>query len=518
MHKWNSLYEILKYPMEVIFVAYLMLGICNLITNPVFGIVYLIDNNYVQAIAELTIRAAQFLIVNFPLLFLIRIAARKGGSATSITSAISGYVVYLCATMYFASTALPSTSYSSILGISISHSEIPQLASGTHYPLQTGVFGIAIISFIAVMSFNRSRNHSEYSAFSFVSKEAVCTIRTVFYSLLAGIAMAYLWPFAIYAVQKIVSFITVDTTNPVNLMLYGITDRLLSTFGLGTMIRQPFWFGNNGGSWINLAGASITGDVNVWTAQYASYAVKGMAGRFITPYYILNIFAIPGMVWGMFALSTDKNERRKLRLLCVIATLSSWLGGTLLPLELMLLFAAPLLLAFHLIYTGLLFAVLQSLHIYLGYRTTSTSLISALPGTLSELMSYVSHPDLMPTLMKIGIAGAISAVIYFAVTIFFFRHLGGDLFNTGENDRMVRGTIKAVGGVENIKQVQANISSLTISLYDPTMLNVNLIRKLGAFRVYETRNGFRICYGQSSTMIRLGIIKTVKESIRTVND
>ena len=514
MSRWNSFYEILKYPLEVLFFAYAMIGVCNLITNPVFGISYLITNEYVQAVAELIIRAAQFIIVNFPFLFLIRLAARKGGSAASIISAVSGYITYLVATMYFASTELPSTSYSSIFGLSVSNSSVSALAGSTHYPLQTGVFGVAIVSFIAIVSFNRSRNHNENSLLSFISKETLCTIRTVFYSLLAGIAVSYIWPVVINAVQEVVSFITVDTTNPVNLMLYGITDRLLSTFGLGTMIRQPFWYGTNGGSWINVAGATITGDVNVWTSQYTSYAVTGMSGRFITPYYILNIFAVPAMVLAMCTLFTEKHERRKVFILSIIAVIVSWLGGTLLPLELMLLMLAPLLYFFHLGMTGLLYAVLQSTHVYLGYRHTSSSLIAALPGTLSEFLSYMTHPDLMMTLAKIAVFGAASAVIYFLFTRFYFKHLASDLFKTGDTERMVQGTIKALGGFENIKGTSSGLSSLTVNVYDASVLNLQLLKRLGAIRVYETRYGFVISYGQASTIVRRGIDRFIKDSTR----
>jgi len=517
MRNWHSFYEILKFPLEIIFFAVIIAGTGNLITNPAFGIADFINNDYIILLAEILQRTGQFLLVNFPLLFLIRLVARRGGSATTFISAITGYVGFLVATMFVADTSLPSTAFSSILGISINKSTLQHLSGSTHYPLQTGVFGAIIVAMITLWAFNRSRNRSEYGFLSFISKEVSVSMRTVSYSLIAGAVTAYVWPFVFMGIQKIISFITVDTTNPINLTLYGICDRLFGALGLGTLIRQPFWYTVNGGTWVNMAGASISGDVNIWTSQVTANAVTGYSGRFFTPYYILNIFAVPGMIWAMFSLYTDAMERRRMWVLCLIATIVSLLCGTLLPLELMLALLCPLLLMFHLMYTGVMFGIMHVMHAYLGYYSTDTTTIMAFPGTLPELIKYLQYPSMRQTIIIVAAAGAISFVIYFLVTRLYFRRLAVDLFDTGTKERMVRETIKAVGGIENVKMTQSSISALTISVYDPNKMNIDRLRKIGTYRVFETRVGYTICFGAASTMIRIGINDAMRESIRTVN-
>jgi len=518
MRNWHSLFEILRFPLEIVFLATILMGFGNLLSNPAFGIVKAINNENVTKVAEIFIQTGRFLVVNFPILIMIRMSARKGGAGTTFISCFAGYLAFLMATVFFAKTNLASTAYSSILGISINSSAITALKSGTHYPLQTGVIGVVIIVIITLLSFNRSKKRVEYGFFGFISWEAVCTIRTVFFSFIAGIAMSYAWPYVIAGIQKIVSFIAVDTTNPINLTLYGIMDGLLNSLGLGTMIRQPFWYGTSGGTWVNLAGASIAGDANIWTAQLAVGSINGMAGRFITPYYILNIFAVPGMIWALFSLYTDPIERRRKRLLAIVATIASVLSGTLLPLELMLLVLCPLLFFFHLGFTGILFGVLQSMHCYLGYNTTATLSVSALPGSLPEFLTYLSIPSLQGTLITITVVGIISAVLYFFMTRLYFKHMAIDLFNTGDKERLVDGTIKAVGGIENIKMIQSSMYQLTIQVYDPMKVDVMRLKNLGSYRVYETRAGFRIGYGAGSTMVRTGIAKNMRDSIRNIKD
>jgi hypothetical protein len=40
---------------------------------------------------------------------------------------------------------------------------------------------------------------------------------------------------------------------------------------------------------------------------------------------------------------------------------------------------------------------------------------------------------------------------------------------------------------------------------------------MGAFRIYESRAGYVICFGASSTMIRMGITSAMRDAIRSVN-
>lgn len=517
MRNWRSFYEILRFPLEILFIAAIMTGLGNMLTNPALGLSAYVTNEYVRAAAEVAITSGRFLIVCFPLLFMIRFVTRRSGSGTTIISALAGYAVFLAVTIFFTRGELPATAYSSILGISVTRSSIAGMNSAVHYPLQTGVIGAMITAGITNWAYVNSRRKNEYGLFSFISREASIALHMIVISALAGAAVSFVWPYLIAFVQRVIRFISVDTSNPVNLSLFGILNRLLGVMNLGTLIRTPFWYGNSGGSWVNMAGVSIAGDVNIWTAQLQANALVGMAGRFFTPYYVLNIFAVPGMIWAMYSLHTDAIERRRRRLFCIIATVVSMLCGTLLPLELMLVMLCPLLFAFHLGYTGLLYAVFQSMHVYLGYRSTDTSTITAIPGTLPEYFTYIQYPSLSRTLLYVAAAGLISMIVYFFVTRLYFRRLAIDLFDNGNRDHLVKGTIKALGGIENIKMTQSDISSLTVSVYDPNKADMDRLRRLGTFRIYESRAGYVICFGASSTMIRMGIMDAMHESIRSVN-
>lgn len=513
MRNWHSLYEILKFPLQMVMLALILCGIGNLIVNPSYGICTFVSHDVLKMTGQIIQRAGTFLISNFPLVFLINAVIKKGSSGITVISALFGYVSFLVTTMVLAPSNLTTNAYSSIFGLSFT-TNYAFSSSVTKYPLQTGFVSVLIVTFITLFMFGVSKKKNEYGFFSFISKEMFCVIGTVVLSVLCGAAVSFLWPMFISFIQRIVNFIATDTTNPVNMALYGIMDRIMNMLNLSALIRQPFWYTIQGGSWMSLTGASVTGDVNIWTSQIASSSVTSISGRFITPYYVLNIFAVPGMLLALYSLCTEPVTKHRYAGALIAGTLVSLLCGTLLPLEMMLLLLCPVLLLMHLGLTGILFAVLQSLHIYLGYNCSSTLILSALPGTLPEFLSYIGSPSLRPTLLMILIAGIITAAIYFLVTRLYFTKLSVDLFRTGDLERCVAAVIKGVGGLDNIRVTQASFDSLTISLYDPTKLRPSRFRSLGVFRIYDTRSGFRINLGAGSIMVKNEIEKQIRSTVR----
>lgn len=513
MRKWHALYEIFKFPLQMIVFAVLLCGIGTFLTNTTYGLSTLYDNAILTTVGSVLQKSGSFIWVNFPLYFMICSVNKRGGSAVTIVSVICGYIAYLVTTMMVAPNNLVTTAYSSIFGLSSTVSS-SFAASVTRYPLQTGLIGPLLVSFITLFAYGLSRKKSEYGFFSFISKEMICVIGTVILSVLCGVLISVIWPFFIAFIQEIVSFISSDTTNPVNMALYGIMDRILTVLNMNALLRQPFWYTIQGGSWMSLTGSSVVGDVNIWTSQVASLSVTSLSGRFITPYYILNMFAVPAMLVAVYTVCTEPIGKRKYRGMLIVMGIISLLTGSLLPVELTMLLLCPFLLVLHIGLTGLLFAVLQSFHVYLGYYSAGNYMITALPGTLPEFLSYISNPSLRMTLLMILITGLITAVVYFAVTRLYFQKFAVDLFKTGDLERNTAIVVKGIGGLDNIKKIYSDFDVLTVVLYDPSKLKPSRFKQLGVVRIMDTRAGFRIPLGSESTMIKNEIEKQIRSETR----
>lgn len=516
MRNWHSLFDLLKLPIQLVFIGIIFVGTGNLLANHIFGLANVVDSEVIVVIAEMIARIGQFLIVNFPVIFLIRLTTRRGGNAASIASAISGYIAFLVATIYFARRDLPSNAYSGILGISVSNSTVSSLVNTTNLPLQTGLLGVALVAIITLWAFNSSKSRNRYSIFPTISKEIDCFIRTVFFSILLGVGISFIWPYFISFVQRLVHFIEVDVTNPINMGLYGMAERVFCTFNLPALIRQPFWYGSSGGTWMTISGLSVSGDVSIWSSQLMANSITGLTGHFITPHYILNMFAIPGMIWAMYSVYSNKEERRKRRLFFIFATVVSLVSGTLLPLELMLLFLAPILYFIHIALTGVIYIVCQALNVNLGFYSTNSYVSIAMPGTIFEYINYMRYPSLIRSVVAVAILGAIFFVVYFFVTKFYFNRLSLDVFKTGYKEALIKEIIKATGGIENIKAVDSGVYDLTVGVHDASKFDAARIKKLGTLSIYENKAGFMISLGASSKMIKDGIEKEMRETRREV--
>lgn len=516
MRFWHSLYDLLKVPLEVIFIGITMMGIGNLVLNNAFSSLYVITQPAVIRIAEILQRTGMFLVINFPFLLMIRIVTKKTGFGTTTLSAVTGYISFLAATMATDNSSLPSYAFSSVLGMSMTRAMQYTSQSETVYPLQTGVIGVLITALITLWCFSRSRKRNEHSMVSFLSDSAWCVLTSSLLCMAAGTAVSFAWPFLYAGVERIVSFISADTANPVNLALYGITERILGVLNLGALIRTPFWFSSAGGSWVSLSGSSVAGDVTVWTAQYASGAVSGMTGRFITPYYILNIFAVPALLWSVYTVQTDREKKRRMFLLYAAATVISMFSGILLPLELFLLVLSPFLFFLHVGFTGLLFALLQGMQLYLGFNSTSSATMTALPGTLMEALAYAADPSIRPVLLGLLPVGAVFSVLYFAAGRYYFRHMAIDLFRTGYGTETVREVVAAAGGAENIRQVTSSLCTVNLSLLSPAELQRERLYQAGAVKIAENGTRIQVSFGAASTMIRRGIEKEIRDTVRSV--
>ncbi len=500
----QSLFEMLQFPIKILFIGIILLGMGNLLTNSVFEVFWKIQNPMWFLFGEAMVKIGGYLVIYFPFYFLLRLVLYRTNITTTLMMGLVGYISFLVFTMFFSPINLPNTATYPSLGIMLNTSRIPSLASRVSYPLQTGLIATIAITISTRIAFSLTRNKSSYGFFGFVDRD----VSGLMLSIVFACGMAWLvsngWPLVITSLTNAFKFIASDISNPINMFTYGILERVLSATGIGQLIKQPFWFGELGGTTVNMVGESIAGDVNIWTSLVSQSLIPQSAGRFITPYYVLNLFAIPGMLIAMYMVNSDKIEKRRIRLFFVLAILVSMFTGILLPLEIVLMLVCPMLFVFHILFTGSLYGMFAVFKINLGF-SYSGSTMTALPGTLMEFMVYVKNPNYSRVIQLIAIIGAFTFLIYFIVTSAYFNYLAIDLFSSGSLKHKVLGTIKAVGGIENIKMIHASMTRLTIQVFDPRLVDVGLIRSLGASKITETRAGMAIDYGAGSTMIKRGI-------------
>ena len=503
MNKLNSLVDILRYPLKILFVGYIMLGLGLFLQNDNFAVFYTITNPILVITSEFMVEVGAFIVRNFPLFFLIKYVSRKTNSYIPILMAIIGYATFLIATMIFASSDLPSYLFSNILNISYNRLELFSEPS-LRYPIQTGLISALIVGACTKLAYKLTRRRKNLS-YSLMEQDTLGIIVVVILSALCGILVAYSWSYVYDALDILYEFITLQFLQPSGMWIYGFLERLLALFGLSELIREPFWYGINGGAWTTFSGEVIVGDVNIWGAMQSANIVSSGFGRLISPYYVMNIFIYPAILIGFYSLYTDIKARAKRWLVLIFLIITSILLGALVPLELVMLFLCPLLLFVHYCLVGSIFSILSYFSANLGFVFEGNTAI-ALPGTLFDYAIHLRNPDIFPKLTTIAIVGIIYFVIYYILVNLYFKYMAFDIFQSGKVNNTVSLFQEIIGGYDNVEKISATPFKLIVKVRNIEAVNKERLFDLGTKRVVESNNEFNIHIGQKSTIIYRAIL------------
>jgi len=515
MKRIKSLYELAIYPLKVLYIAFVIMGIGNIILSDNFAIFYTITNTYILLIAKFLTLAGIFLIKIFPLILILGLINRKNLKGQALIISLVGYISFLISTMVFSDTNLNLSYYITDMGISYTTFDALTNVQTYHYPLQTGLFGSLIVLFCSQLAYLKSRGRTNYGFFAFLKKDDYGVILNILFCFISGFFVSLLFPYFADLTTYLVSFISLDITNPINLFVYGILDRFSAVIYVPESIKQSFWFGSNGGTMATITGARITGDIALFEQTVEQAIINSKAGRFISPYFVLNIFAIPGYIIALQTIQTDRLQRTRTIFFATFAIIVSIMTASLLPVELFMLFLSPLILGFHILYTGLLFAICEFLNIHMGYIYYG-DIVSSSPGSFIDIVIYFRNHLFSQSINYIIIIGFISMLIYFLVTRIYFKYLAFDILNTGRKKKVVEGLLIAIGGIDNIKSTSSSISRLIVQVEDPTKLNLSHLQRLGATKVMRTRAGLAMSFGASSLMIKMLVDGKINENKREI--
>ncbi len=492
MRKWQAYYEVLFFPMILLFIACVLKSLGGLVLSTTFQVYFHITNRWVIFGAECLRYMGEYLIRSFPFLVMIKNLAQKFEDEIPVFIGIVSYCLFHIASMFFARTNMMSSAYYAELGIQMN-------SGGMRYPVATGILAALIVNYLTSRFYINSRHANNIGIFAFVNRDATAMLMTGAASLVSGALCALAWPYFLQGCFAVFNIISSDITNPMSLFIYGVLERLMTMLGQDRIIHSVFWFGEQGGSWIN-NGITYLGDISVWTAQTAAGHYNTGFGRFITPVYVQNIFLVPAIILATYRTFTDKMERHKYSLFMVLAILISIFCGNILPVEVYLMIMTPLFYAFHVFSTGMLYAVLQAFAVNIGYSYTGT-LANATPGSAFNLIINLSNSNLFPKITLMFLIGFFFALLYYGVMTYYYRKGCVDILQTGKKEEYINTFITAIGGLENVVNIYSTPTKVILQVDDAGLLNFNTMQKQGASKIIQTTTTYDLSYGAISYLI-----------------
>jgi len=504
----TKIYDACSMAIRIAFFGFILTALGFLIENESVNLFYTFKSTLVLYLAEGSLKLGIAIVNNLPLIFMLNIVCKRANSAFPVVLALVGYLAFLISTMLFAPSTLASTAYSTSLGIN----SLFNISTGTRLPLETGLIGSFIVGYITRFSFIRSRHRTTYSILGFLNKDSAGIIYNIVFCCAAGIVVSYAWPIAFNYLQTLITFIGKNYADPVRMMIYGIADRVLSMLSLSSIIRQPFWYTALGGSYQAVTGQTILGDVSIWEYVKTATSTYIGAGRFITPYYVINMFMVPGILYGLMSSVTDKQERGKIAIPFLAGSIMSIICGNPMPIELVMLFTSPLLLVFYLLVVGAVFYIFTYTGIYLGSSAIAGSIAASLPGNFPDFIINIRNLTYFDTLLKIVVVGLAAGVIMYFSSRIYYHHLAFDFTNSGKIKEFSNSIVEACGGKENIVHCGSGLFICCVHLANLEKADIEMLKNLKTRRVTETKDGFDIECGSSAYIISKSIRNSLKVS------
>lgn len=446
-----------------------------------------IQNGGIQSVAEMMTGAGGIIFDNLSMIFAMGVAiGLASGDGVAAIAAFVGYLV-MNKTMGAFLHVSPdnvndaASGYASVLGIPT---------------LQTGVFGGIIIGALAAWCYNKFYNISLPSYLGFFAGKRFVPIMMATTSFILAFPMAWIWP-SIQTGLNAFSEGLLDSNTGLAVFLFGFIKRLLIPFGLHHIFHAPFWF--EFGAWKNAAGEMIHGDQRIFIEQIREGS-KLTAGKFMQGEFPVMMFGLPAAALAIY--HTAKPENKKVVAgLMGSAALTSFLTGITEPLEFSFLFVAPVLFFVHAILDGLSFLILYLLNVHLGYTFSGGFIDYVLLGVL---------PNKTQWWLVIPV-GVVYAFIYYFV--FRFLILKFKYKTPGREDKQAQFTnssaselpfnvLKAMGGEENIKHLDACITRLRVEVKEKGKVDVAGLKALGASGVLEVGNNMQAIFGPKSDQIK----------------
>lgn len=370
--------------------------------------------------------------------------------------------------------------------------------------LQMGVFGGICIGIMVGVLYKKFKNVKFPQAISFFQGKRFVPIITVVGAMMLGVVFSLIWP-SIQSGILTLSRTVGDTTNPVALYLFGLGNRLLIPFGLHNLWYPVFYF--QVGEWVNAAGQTIVGDLNIYLAQLADGATI-THGLTSGGCYLFPGFCIAASL-AITKMAKPENRKKTFGLfsagiLTIIAT------GITEPIEFVFMFTCFPLYVIHAFFMALSFPILCLLNIHVG---------STFCGGLMDWIVYgvlQNSPGWQWIIPLNILVGVIYYFIFrFLIKKFNFKTPGREddvveLEEFQNEDALAARVLEELKGKENILKLDACATRLRVTVKSRDGIQPDVFKVLGASGTMQNGNDYQIIFGTQAAFL--------KEQIKAIMD
>ena len=429
-----------------------------------------------QIIGFLLVKAGGALIDNMQILFVIGVAVGMADEPDG-TPALAGLASWLMVQQLL-STGVVSTI-------------MPNVVEGTteylaFSKISNPFIGI-LCGLIGAFAYNRFKNTQLPDFLAFFSGKRFVAMAAAVISIVASVILLFAWPLVFGALVALGNGIA--GMGAIGAGLYAFFNRLLIPIGMHHALNNVFWFDTIG-----------LGDLTNFWAGKTSADVSWSLGMYMSGFFPCMMFGVPAAAAAMIA--TAKNKKAAAGLL-VSTAVCAFVCGVTEPFEFSFMFVAfPL----YVVYAAL-YGIFTVITYYTGFRAGFSFSAGATDLLFSSQLPAANN---IWMIIPLGIGAAIVffVVFYALIKAFDFKTPGreDEDENTDAEKKIVlannnftqvaAGVLAAVGGKENVKNVEYCATRLRFEIKDYTAVDEKAVKAAGAAGVIRpSKNACQVIIG-----------------------
>ncbi|TNJ67153.1 PTS glucose transporter subunit IIA [Paenibacillus hemerocallicola] len=374
---------------------------------------------------------------------------------------------------------------------------------GTFFEL--GVAGGVLLGVLAAFSYHRFKSIRLPEYIQFFGGPRFVPLFMSFASILFSTIVIQVGPTVKSVMDRFGEWIL--THGEVGTFVYGVAYRLLVPFGLHHILNNVVWF--QIGPYMREDGHVVYGDLPRF------FAGDPDAGIFMAGLYPIMMFALPAVA---FAIIHEAREdlKPKVKATFLTAALASFLTGVTEPIEFAFLFVAPYLFVVHALLSGVAMWIAYEMDIHHGFSFSAGAI------------DYVINEHLATNGLLLLPIGLVFAAVYYVLFRWAIRRFQlptpgreeGSSLEEWAGDVRYRAPLilQALGGKNNVNQIEACITRLRLTLANDKQMDINALKHLGAAGVIRLGGGnVQVVFGTFSELIREEIVRVMQKEIIQVH-
>ncbi|MDO5329193.1 MAG: PTS transporter subunit EIIC [Coriobacteriia bacterium] len=443
-------------------------------------------NVFINSIANILTTGGSAIINNIAILFAIGVAVgmAKNNDGTAAISSLVAWLIIVA--MIGFSTA---EEFHSSFG-SLALNSLPGVSEDIMFiaykNIQNPFVGI-LCGCLGSGVYNKFKDTKLPDFLAFFSGKRFVAIVTAGLAVIISVLLLITWPYIYLGLSSFGNFI--KNLGPWGVGIYMMCNRLLIPVGLHHALNNVFWFTTIG-----------IGDITHFWAGETSADVGWDLGIYMSGFFPCMMFGVPGAALAFIVCS--KNKKATFGIVGSVA-LCAFLCGVTEPFEFLFMFLAfPL----YIIYS-ILYGIMGIIVCFVGFRAGFS-----FSGGCIDLILSSQLPAAQNTWMIIPL-GIGAFVVFFLLFYFYCKAFkipipGDDLAADDADDKLKDSVLEdrysiyalrlidAVGGSENIEELDHCVTRLRLILKDPDKVDEDAVHDAGATGVIRPgKNAVQIIVG-----------------------